>query len=304
MHRTPRIFLRKIEDVLHGRPAERVDGLAVVAHDHHVPLGLAHQPDDRRLEPVRVLVLVHQHVLELLLVELPHVGEVGQEQAPVHQQVVVVHHVGLELLLQVAGQGLVDLGRQRLELRVQEAHHVGQRAVRVHRRREHRQKHLGLGKPPPRGGGEELRHHRAHQIPRLVAVHDAIVRAVAQAVAEAPQDAVADAVERARPEALGPLRHQLRHPLGHLLGRAVGEREHHQAVGIDPLGHQVRRPVDQRAGLARARAGQHQHRTAPGLDHPTLLGVQLVEETRPAHTLRLGIEEILPHGRQSRAHTL
>ena len=54
----------KVEDVAHGRGAERIDRLRVVAdHRQAAPVGLERQ-QDRRLQPVGVLILVDQHVVE------------------------------------------------------------------------------------------------------------------------------------------------------------------------------------------------------------------------------------------------
>ena len=54
----------EVEDVAHGRGAERIDRLRVVAdHGEAAPVGLERQ-QDRRLQPVGVLIFVDQDVVE------------------------------------------------------------------------------------------------------------------------------------------------------------------------------------------------------------------------------------------------
>ena len=59
-----RVVRLELEDVLDSRTAERVDGLVIVADDRDVAMRLGEQRHQRRLCPVRVLELVHQHVPE------------------------------------------------------------------------------------------------------------------------------------------------------------------------------------------------------------------------------------------------
>ena len=59
-----RVVLFEIQDVLDARPAEGVDGLAVVAHHADVPVELREFLEDEVLGGVGVLVLVHQDVRE------------------------------------------------------------------------------------------------------------------------------------------------------------------------------------------------------------------------------------------------
>ncbi len=54
---------------------------------------------------VGVLILVHQHVLEPLLIRLQHLRVMLQQQVGVHEQVVEVHRIGRTQALLI---GLVD----------------------------------------------------------------------------------------------------------------------------------------------------------------------------------------------------
>ena len=61
-----RIALLEPQDVLETRAAETVDGLRIVPDDADVPVRRRQRVHDRALDRVRVLVLVHQDVLELV----------------------------------------------------------------------------------------------------------------------------------------------------------------------------------------------------------------------------------------------
>ena len=88
---------REVEDVAHLGGAEGVDRLRVVAdHRQAAAVGLE-RVQDARLQPVGVLVLVDQHVLEARA-QLARQRGVVEHVAPVQQQVVVVEHA-LALLL-------------------------------------------------------------------------------------------------------------------------------------------------------------------------------------------------------------
>ena len=55
----------KIEDVAHGRGAEGIDRLRVVADDGQAPAAGLQRQQDRGLQPVGVLIFIDQHMIEL-----------------------------------------------------------------------------------------------------------------------------------------------------------------------------------------------------------------------------------------------
>ena len=120
---------REVEDVAHGRGAERIDRLRVVADDGEAaPVALQRQ-QDRGLQPVGVLVFVDQHVIEAAADVLGD-GRVGNHLRPVEQQVVVIEHVLALLGFDVGGEQLPQFLRPRrapLEGRLQ---HVVDAAAR------------------------------------------------------------------------------------------------------------------------------------------------------------------------------
>ena len=101
------IELFKIENVLNGGAAEAVDALVVVAHHTDVALRPGEQADQTKLRHAGVLILVHQQVAVLVLVELPHVRVVGQQLHGLVDEVVKIERTGLFQLFLVS---CVDAG--------------------------------------------------------------------------------------------------------------------------------------------------------------------------------------------------
>ena len=91
----PLILVLKGEDVLDGGPPEAVDGLVVVAHHADVLPFPRQQGGQLVLEVVGVLILVDEHIAELVLVVTAHVLKVPQQTHRVQDQVVEVQGVGL-----------------------------------------------------------------------------------------------------------------------------------------------------------------------------------------------------------------
>ena len=104
------VSLLEMEDIVDVRPTETIDALRIVAH-HADALPLVRQQTDYLvLGEVRVLILVHQHILEPLLPLFGHLGIALEDEPSAEQQVVEVHGVGL---LQAFLVTSVDFGRQR-----------------------------------------------------------------------------------------------------------------------------------------------------------------------------------------------
>src|SRR6185295_15048202 len=100
-----RVPLGKIDDVGEIRAAEGVDRLRVVADDHEVAVDAGDELDDLRLQPVRVLVLVDEHVAPELVLLLADLGVLRQQLMPEDEQIVEVHEVKLALAAVIAPAG-------------------------------------------------------------------------------------------------------------------------------------------------------------------------------------------------------
>ena len=83
----------EIEYVSYVRPAERIDGLRIVAHDADVVLRFCKLLDQEELDIVRVLVLIDEDVLELLLVTRADLGGRFHEADHIDEQIIKIHGV-------------------------------------------------------------------------------------------------------------------------------------------------------------------------------------------------------------------
>lgn len=80
----------KVENVLNGSATEAVDALVVIAHNADVALRPGEQADQTELRHAGILILVHQQVTVLVLVELPHILVLRQQLNGLIDQVVEV----------------------------------------------------------------------------------------------------------------------------------------------------------------------------------------------------------------------
>ncbi len=270
---------RKVEDVANRGAAERVDALRVVADDGDVPVSAGHPLEDARLEEVRVLILVHEHVIvepgdaaaELL---------VGEHAGPEEEQVVVVHEIALGLPLRVVGEHADDLLPLVEELRELVAQDGLDRELGVHvpgvdvmQRLLLRKARLLLAEAE-RGAGD------AHEILGVALIEDREVPGDPRRLAVGAQQTMRGAVERpavharagAADEALGAREHLLRRP--------PGEGEEEDAIRADPAGDEVRDAIDERARLPGAGPGDDQERAVTEGGGGALLGVEVGGEVR------------------------
>ena len=90
--RRRRELVGKVQDVAHGRGAERVDRLGVVADDRQASASGLERQQDRGLQAVRVLILIDQDVIETAA-DVVGQGGVADHLRPVEQEVVIIEHV-------------------------------------------------------------------------------------------------------------------------------------------------------------------------------------------------------------------
>ena len=102
--------LLKVEDVLDGGAAELVDGLVVITDNADIVGAARQQAHKVKLGNAGVLILVHNYVLELILIVAAGFLIVLQQLDGVVDQVVEVHRARL---FQPGGVGGVDFGDER-----------------------------------------------------------------------------------------------------------------------------------------------------------------------------------------------
>ncbi len=281
------IVLAEREDVLDLGAAERIDRLRVVAHDAHFRAGLRQPPDDDVLGVVRILVLVHENIMEQLLVAGQHIGTVAQQDVGLEQQVVEVHrtvafaaltvelveraelgHLGPAVLGGEGGVGLVGAGRHEAVFRIGYARSDG----------------VGL---VPVVGQVQLAHQGLYQVAAVRGFVDREGVGVADALGVLAQDAREDRVEGSHADvAAAALGDHLRDALAHLLGGFVGEGEGQDVPGLHALLDHVGDAGGEHAGLARSGACDDERRHVVVLHGGTLGGIQPLQYLRFHRSLR------------------
>ena len=88
-----RINLPEIEDIAYIRSAERINGLRIISDHADIILRLCQLFYQKELNIIRILILIHQDILELLLVFLSCFRTFIQEPQHVNQQVIKIHRI-------------------------------------------------------------------------------------------------------------------------------------------------------------------------------------------------------------------
>jgi hypothetical protein len=195
----------KVENVAHGRRAERIDRLCIVAdHGEARPVRPQRQ-QDLGLEPIGVLVLVNQNVVEITA-DLPHDSGFGHRMSPVQQEVVVIedvvpllgHDIGLEQptkLVRPIGTPGKTLGERLLE-----------REPGIDRVGVDRQASVLAGEAGSRSGQAELHAYKVEEIRRIGPVENGEGHVEPDRKGVEPQKTAADRMKCSRPRQDGRLR--------------------------------------------------------------------------------------------------
>ena len=250
------------KNILDCCPAETVYALRVIAHHTNVVLRLCQQFDDQVLRMVGILILIHEHVPEPLLVALTHLGVVAQQQYRVHQQVVKVHRIGLlqpAVILGIDGRHLVQ-PLQAVNLRKLFVLCV---CLREDKRRfgstdplEHCTRTVDLVIEL------QIFYNLFYQTLLVGCVVDGKISRESYILCLGAQHTRTDAVERTHPQVTSYiLAHQTDDTLLHLTRGFVGEGQREYMPCRYTLSQQVGNLVGQHTSLAGTGSGYHQQRT-------------------------------------------
>ena len=86
-----RINLREIKDIINIRSTERVDALRIIAYHTNTLIFFRQLEYDTMLGIIRILILVHQHITELLPITGQHFRKVAEQNIRIHQQIIEIH---------------------------------------------------------------------------------------------------------------------------------------------------------------------------------------------------------------------
>ena len=277
-HMAVGIVFLEVQYVLYLGAAERVDGLAVVAHDADVAVRLREFLEYQVLGVVGVLVLVHHDIQKALGNGLQGVLVVAQQDVHVQQDVVEVHDPRfLELLL----IELVEVAQTRLA-----GVRIGDQQFAVGAVAGHRHE-VVLGH---RDAGQHLAGlvhlvvelklldaglHRALGIGRVI---DHETLGIAEKRGILPQEADEHRMEGAHHEPAGaPAADHRLYSLLHLAGRLLGEGQREYPGRIRSFGEQEGYPARQHPGLSGTGSGDYEHGASGAADGISLLLVQPLE---------------------------
>ncbi len=235
VHLGARISLGKIQNVIHVCAAPRVDRLRIVPNCHQAVVRACKQIDQGTLHRVRILILVHQNMSEPLLIDRQHLRTLLEKIHRQAQHVIEIERVRIALFLHIRHPHLFQLRRPILKIGIPHPQDLPQPHACVHYQAEHRDQHVGLGKPPLLRIDVQSRHHRVHQRFLVIAVQNRKGFRKADLLRVTAQDAIADRVERARPQIAYIPRHQRFHPFHHFPRRLVGESQQQDATRLLPL---------------------------------------------------------------------
>ena len=250
--------------------AKRINALVVVTHGKHRRAVACKQFEPAVLQIVGVLKLVHQNVIETLLVMqtnvrmgLHHLIAAQHQFGKIHQAFLLAQIIVSLITLHLLAHGHI-IGRQ----------HAGALAVFFAVVDEvlqgFRCQHF-VGDVQP---FKQTLNHR-----QLIATVENLKRTgQARVLVMDAQKAVAQAVKRAQPHRARGIRHHLTQAVLHFFGGFVGKRHRHDAVHTGLLG--IQKPRDargQHTGFATARTSEHQCSRRRPSHGGQLLGIQAFE---------------------------
>ena len=103
-----RINLREIKDIINIRSTERVNTLRIIAYHTNTLIFFRQLKYNAMLGIIRILILVHQHITELLPITGQHFRKVAEQNIRIHQQIIEIHSSRLTASFPVTGIYFTD----------------------------------------------------------------------------------------------------------------------------------------------------------------------------------------------------
>src|SRR5436853_3154877 len=216
-------------DVGEVRTAPSKYGLGVVAYDHDVAVLGGEQVDDLSLYLVGVLILVNEDVFKVTRPVIADFRLFDKQPLPVHQQVVVIHGVALELARLKEAIHALNLRRQRLEVRIVGDDAIAYGQVAVVGIADDVGDDFGLGKAARFHIDAGVLYRGFDETLGVFGVEDGEVMLIVYGLGVAAQDAIGDGMKGAAPDFARVGLQQRLDAVEHLARRFVGKR-HEQNV--------------------------------------------------------------------------
>src|SRR6266498_1962431 len=235
----------------------------------------AHAAENSRLEDVRVLVLVNEHVIVKSCNPGRHLWRRFQKQGPEEEQVVVVDEIPRLLSCGVIGEDLSEILEIIHELWILVAKNVLDADAGVDVPRVNVLQRFLLRKAFAFGRVSQLRPRETEEVFRISLVHDGEILGKTRCGAEPPQQPVCRRVKRSAMYVAAVATHEALGPGQHLLCCASSEGEKQNAIGTDAALDEVRYAVDERPGFSGSGAGDDEEGPFAMRRRSRLLRVQL-----------------------------
>ena len=267
-----------VENIIDICTTETIDTLRVITHGTNTLLLLTELHDDRHLNVVGILILIHQDIIEAGGIFVANILMLPEELIGKRQQIIEIHGIGLLAALHVSHENLTNLRDLRTLVLLEDSR------IALISRSTHqvvlRHRNLGMN------GSRlilliiqlHLLHYRLDQRARVTFVINGKVVIEADMLSLRSQDSGEDAVEGTHIEMLGKIiSHQFSDTFLHLPCRLVGKGERHDAPGFHALAQEISYFISKHTRFTRTCTGYHQRRSVNIFYRSTLRFVQVVQ---------------------------
>ena len=267
-----------VENIIDIGTTETIDTLRVITHGTNTLLLLTELHDDRHLNVIGILILIHQDIIEAGGIFVANILMLPEELIGKRQQIIEIHGIGLLAALHVSHENLTNLRHLRTLVLLEDSR------IALISRSTHqvvlRHRNLGMN------GSRlilliiqpHLLHYRLDQRARVTFVINGKVVAEADMLSLRSQDSGEDAVESTHIEMLGEIiSHQFSDTFLHLPSRLVGKGERHDAPGFHALAQEISYFISKHTRFTRTCTGYHQRRSVNIFYRSTLRFVQVVQ---------------------------
>ncbi len=267
-----------VENIIDICTTEAIDTLRIITHGTNTQLLLTELHDNRHLNVVGILILIHQDIIEAGGIFVANILMLPEELIGKRQQIIEIHGIGLLAALHVSHENLTYLRHLRPFVLLEDSRIalIGSSTHQVILR------HRNLGMDGSRLIlliiQSHLLHNRLDQRARVTFIIDGKVAVEADMLSLRSQDSGEDAVESTHIEMLGEvISHQFSDTFLHLSCRLVGKGERHDAPGFHALAQEISYLISKHTRLTRTCTGYHQRRSVNIFYRSTLRFVQVFQ---------------------------
>ena len=267
-----------VENIIDIGTTETIDTLRVITHGTNTLLLLTELHDDRHLNVIGILILIHQDIIEAGSIFVANILMLPEELIGKRQQIIEIHGIGLLAALHVSHENLTNLRHLRTLVLLEDSR------IALISRSTHQVvlRHRNLGMNGSRFIlliiQPHLLHYRLDQRARVTFVINGKVVVEADMLSLRSQDSGEDAVESTHIEMLGEIiSHQFSDTFLHLPCRLIGKGERHDAPGFHALAQEISYLISKHTRLTRTCTGNHQRRSVNIFYRSTLRFVQVVQ---------------------------